>query len=285
MSDKLEEIKPQRLGRVIDLVAEAGVDVSDWANVKGGEKNAASNPKYCYAWSFIQPNKVVVLNLWFESMHEQNGIVFQKLNLREVAHKYERSPKKPAWAKRSRDLDLAIQTAVRQKLAVRVIVCAGKMRDIENNESKASQVMKRFLDPLPWAVTEYNWENGDCIVTRDAIPKRFADQFSIASEPNEQAKKKTITSEKFVRDRKVRETALERANGLCAWCKNPGFTTPEGLIYLETHHIISLADGGLDNTENVIALCPNHHREAHLGANTESMQTRLLELVAQLNSN
>jgi 5-methylcytosine-specific restriction enzyme A len=27
-----------------------------------------------------------------------------------------------------------------------------------------------------------------------------------------------------------------------------------------------LASGGADEIENVIALCPNHHREAHFGA-------------------
>jgi len=45
---KVEDLKPKERLRVMDLVSEAGIDVSDWANFKGGEGKAASNPKYCY---------------------------------------------------------------------------------------------------------------------------------------------------------------------------------------------------------------------------------------------
>lgn len=34
-------------------------------------------------------------------------------------------------------------------------------------------------------------------------------------------------------------------------------------IFLEQHHIIPRAKGGSDGIENVIALCPNCHREVH----------------------
>jgi hypothetical protein len=37
----------------MDLVAAAGIDVSDWANFEGGQQKAASNPKYCYDWAFV----------------------------------------------------------------------------------------------------------------------------------------------------------------------------------------------------------------------------------------
>jgi 5-methylcytosine-specific restriction protein A len=43
----LSEILPTTPRRLIDLVKAAGVDVSDWGNFAGGEKNAARNPKYC----------------------------------------------------------------------------------------------------------------------------------------------------------------------------------------------------------------------------------------------
>jgi len=35
--------------------------------------------------------------------------------------------------------------------------------------------------------------------------------------------------------------------------------------YLEVHHMIQLADGGEDTTENAVALCPNCHRQLHFG--------------------
>jgi hypothetical protein len=44
----LESIRPTTSRRVIDLVQEAGVDVSDWSNFKGGAADAGRNPRYCY---------------------------------------------------------------------------------------------------------------------------------------------------------------------------------------------------------------------------------------------
>jgi hypothetical protein len=84
---KLSDLTPIEPQRIMDLVRAAGVDVSDWANFKAGEKNAASNPKYCYDWSFIEPNRVVVLNLWFRHLKEQNGTIQCDFNMHEAAHK------------------------------------------------------------------------------------------------------------------------------------------------------------------------------------------------------
>lgn len=84
----LSEIVPEGLPRVMDLVRDAGVDIGDWSNFRGGERKAASNPKYCYEWSFIEPGKVVVLNRWRASMREQNGTVVEEFNMREVAHQF-----------------------------------------------------------------------------------------------------------------------------------------------------------------------------------------------------
>ena len=52
----LDEVKPTVKQRVIDLVSAAGIDVSDWGKFAGGEKRAASNPRYCYEWSFLKPD-------------------------------------------------------------------------------------------------------------------------------------------------------------------------------------------------------------------------------------
>ena len=55
-----EELKPTEKQLVMDLVEAAGVEVSDWANSSRGAKGAAANPKYCYEWSFLQPNRIIV---------------------------------------------------------------------------------------------------------------------------------------------------------------------------------------------------------------------------------
>jgi HNH endonuclease len=43
------------------------------------------------------------------------------------------------------------------------------------------------------------------------------------------------------------------------------FIRSDGSPFLEVHHRLPLARGGLDTVENAIALCPNCHRKAHYG--------------------
>ena len=273
----ISELRPTVHHRIMDLVEAAGMDVSDWANFKGGKNKAATNPKYCYEWSYIEPKKLVVLNLWYALMKERDGMILQELNYREMAKKYTAPPKKPAWERRARNTDLVIQTAARDMLPVRVVICDGKMRDVENDNSKPSRVEKRQVDPIPWAVTAYDWATGACIVTRGAISTRFVDQFSVDPQSAVPPERRMVTAKAFVRSTQVRRDALLRANGTCEWCSQRGFDMADGRIYIETHHVIPLAAGGADTEDNVVALCPNHHREAHYGVKAIVMRKQLLE--------
>src|SRR5712691_5849422 len=233
---KLSDITPREPQRIIDLVRAAGVDVSDWANFKGGERNAASNPKYCYEWSFIEPKKVVVLNLWFAQLEERNGTILCSFNMREAARKAGRVPNSAVRQNRSRKMDLAIQAALRENLPVRVVLCEGEMR--RSDDAKASRVSKRLLDKVPWAVTAYDWKSGRCTVTRGAYGDHFVDQFSIEEESPQQVERRTISAQVFQRSPEIRRRALLRANGLCEWCAHPGFKMVDGRVFLETHHVI-----------------------------------------------
>jgi len=69
----------------------------------------------------------------------------------------------------------------------------------------------------------------------------------------------------YPRDTRVRDAVLKRAKGKCEFCGELGFMKPDGTRYLESHHVIDLARDGADRLTNVIALCPNDHREAHFG--------------------
>jgi hypothetical protein len=55
MAENLHSLKRTQHRRVKDLVANAGLDISDSGNFDGGPEKAISNPKYCYQWSFVQP--------------------------------------------------------------------------------------------------------------------------------------------------------------------------------------------------------------------------------------
>ena len=77
----------------------------------------------------------------------------------------------------------------------------------------------------------------------------------------------------------VRAIALKHADGICESCGNPApFRSRNGLPYLEGHHVRFLSQGGLDAPENVTAICPNCHREAHFCKDVVGF-TRRLELV------
>jgi 5-methylcytosine-specific restriction protein A len=167
----LAEVKPISRQRVMDLVQTAGVDVSEWGNFRGGQQKAASNPKYCYEWSFVEAGQLVILNLWYENMHPDKGRIIQKLDLRRRATDLAKTSSASVWKARALKVDQAIQTAYRQQLPIRVIVCDGKMRQAGDPDAKASQVQKRLLDPMPWAVTAYDWATGRCTLVRGAVPR------------------------------------------------------------------------------------------------------------------
>jgi 5-methylcytosine-specific restriction protein A len=271
----LDELKPMVKERVIDLVSAAGIDVSDWGKFAAGEKRAASNPKYCYEWSFLKAGSIVVLNLWYQSLHERNGIVSADRNLRQSVQKYAEAGK-GVWRTRAEKFDLAIQDAAKNLLPVRVIINDGKMRAADDLSADASRVDRRFLDPVPWAIQSYDWKTGKCRLRRGALPGRFVDQFSLQPEVEAEVKRRMISGSAFVRDAGLRDRALGRAKGFCEYCYKPGFATADGCMFLETHHVVPLGEGGADSGENIAALCPNHHREAHYGARRDEIRGTLL---------
>lgn len=88
-------------------------------------------------------------------------------------------------------------------------------------------------------------------------------------------------SSDFRRDRAVRDYVLRAANGVCEYCGAIGFLMANGERYLEAHHIIALANDGADTVDNVIALCPGHHREAHYGEAGERLEHELQEIIGR----
>jgi hypothetical protein len=86
------------------------------------------------------------------------------------------------------------------------------------------------------------------------------------------------------RDNKVRAYVARRAKGKCEYCGYEGFPLPSGQKYVEAHHIIALANSGSDTLNNVIALCANHHREAHYGIDAEGLEAKLVQRLSEINN-
>jgi predicted HNH restriction endonuclease len=68
---------------------------------------------------------------------------------------------------------------------------------------------------------------------------------------------------------------LQRANGKCELCGSgaPLSKASDGTPYLEVHPWINLSEGGEDAIENAGALCPNCHKQAHLGQHRDYIKS------------
>ena len=93
--------------------------------------------------------------------------------------------------------------------------------------------------------------------------------FDLLKERAEQAPLKTrevvVQSVLRIRSSDVSAFAKKRANGICDLCRKPApFNNPSGEPFLESHHIDWLSNDGKDGIDNVVALCPNCHRQMHI---------------------
>ncbi len=264
MSVSLEQLKPLKRTNLIDLIKQVGHDVSDWSNTKG---HAASNPKYCYEWCFYDPAAGYIFNIWHEYVEENNFEIFHAGNMREMINNakcpdLDSKSRRAASSrvKRAKLFDQFLQEINNLGHSFRVIVQSGNVQAIDTYESAKAET--RLLDNQSWHLKSYDVVTGAFVIARGTKPQ-FLDQFSAPNNLGSENPDKTkVTTSAYQRDPKVREFVLNRANGICENCGKPGFRTSTG-IYLETHHIIPLSEGGADTVENVIALCPNDHKMAH----------------------
>ncbi len=274
-------VRPTARHHVFDLVEQAGFDVTDWIASSNDQRGYKANPKYCYEWSFVQPGKLIILNLWYSAMREEDGRIIQRNNFRADALHHRKVTRKSTWAKRAQGLDDALQTALRDNLPVRVIINDGRQRNRHDPELRPSQVTARELDPEPWTITDYDWSTGEHELTRGVFVHRCLDQFDLNLAGKAEPKRAEVTSNPFVRDPAVRRRALNRSQGKCELCGRPGFLMANGAIYLETHHVVPLASGGLDHDTNVVALCADDHRRAHLAKDRSEIAEELKAILGQ----
>lgn len=274
----LSDIRPRTKQLVFDLAETAGLDMADWRNSSNDTRGAKANPKYCYEWSYIEPGKCVILNLWHPNMLEEDGQIVHRGNFRIDGVFYKTVSRKTEWARRAQRLDEAIQTALSSNLAVRVILLDGIMRKRE--DLSPSRVSYRELDPEAWTITEYSLDSGAFELTRGTLTARYVDQFDIDQALKSSPERRHYNGSAFIRDPAVRRRVLRHAIGRCELCGQTGFRMESGSLYLETHHIVSLAEGGIDSDYNVVALCAQNHRRAHYADDRLSIKDRLLKIRA-----
>jgi len=278
----LIKIKPLKHTRIIDIVQEAGIDVSDWSNFKGGVNKASTNPKYCFEWGFIETGRVALLNLWYTAMKETNGVIYQDLNLRKDSEGYKKD-KRGRWRSRALSLDKVIQQAWLNNLPILVNICDENIVK-DKPKSRVARADRRMLDKELWKIVRYDEKTGDCRVERGEARSKYVDQHSESLDKDISPNRREVIGKVFDRDPIVRQAVLERAKGHCEYCSKEGFRKSGGKIYLETHHIIHLSKYGPDKIDNVIALCPNDHKEVHHGERAEKMTNEMIEIVRRIQS-
>jgi 5-methylcytosine-specific restriction protein A len=74
--DVLEQLRPTQKLLVMNLLRDAGFDVSDWADYKG--RYATSNPK-SYNWSFEQSGEKIALCLWHSNFKKDGNAISRSL--------------------------------------------------------------------------------------------------------------------------------------------------------------------------------------------------------------
>lgn len=297
----LANLMPTERLAVMDLLEQAGIDVSGWLVTAAGKpvKTPRANPHYCYNWAFGSETKGFLVCVWHASLNVIElpigpAIAYQE-NIRDLALSLDRiaiDRTQPAadrnrardQAKRARAFDQALQLSFRTGAAVKMIVNEGDQRTNDELGARASTVKLRHLDSENWFVHHYDNDTGDTTLVRGVplavvmapatVPPSFVDQFS---EPTAAALRETSV---WVRDRSaaVREAVLRRAQGVCELCGEPGFVTTSGSVYLETHHVVALAADGPDHPSNVVAVCPQDHRRAHFSAERDEITVRLKEI-------
>lgn len=86
----------------------------------------------------------------------------------------------------------------------------------------------------------------------------------------------------YERNNLIKKYVLERAKGFCECCGKPApFLKKDGSPYLEPHHIRKLSDKGLDHPRMVAAITPNCHREIHHGKGGNSIDEKLIDIIAR----
>lgn len=136
----LSSLKPSGRRTVLSILERLGFDTSRWYDTRG---YPASNPAYCYRWSFL--NEVtgdVVFCLWFDCLELENDTVFCiKDHSESVAHLRGYAP---AVIKRMEDFYDHLSMVSHSGIKCRVIICS--------RVGMSFRVSSRQLDSNFWIV-------------------------------------------------------------------------------------------------------------------------------------
>ena len=257
----LSDLEPKEHHRVIDLLAAARYDVNSWSG--------PADPR-CMEWSFLEAGQFVVLNIEWrpgDTVRAVGDQITYRNNMLGIA----KDDSKWQRRKKATRFDEHVREAWEYQLPIHVVFFKNRG---ETATSDRQEIGERSLDQTAWVVRSYA-ENGEFTLLRGGafeLPGRYVDQFTAPD-------RYQTTGLAFKRSAIVRSTVLSLANGTCERCGELGFAMAKNKVYLETHHVKSLANEGTDAVANVVAICPNCHRMAHFSLDRDQIYVELLSVI------
>lgn len=165
--------------------------------------------------------------------------------------------------------------AKRLELSVEAVVLTGPWKDCFPPE--VLEKARKTLKDLEHEYVEYS-SQGD-VQASTSTPEDVTDMPPGEAQPAEREGSQST----YQRDTDVTEWLLTNAGGVCECCDNQGpFKNKSGKPYLEIHHVRPLSDGGGDQIENAVAVCPNCHRSFHHALDSDTRTERLYDKVSRL---
>lgn len=150
----------------------------------------------------------------------------------------------------------------------------GKERvDLQPDANGMPRKVFRFeFKPSNHKAAEYSLNDEDnmqyLLARQRIILKRPDEELfkAIVIKEKSKSKKRNYTFRKtkfYKRDPDLAAAVKRIAKGNCMLCKDKAPFVHLGKPFLESHHIRPLSEGGNDNINNLVAVCPNCHRKVH----------------------
>lgn len=159
-----------------------------------------------------------------------------------------------------------------------------KSWDFEQQKSgkrKGDNLIKFILEPISEIILKYatHPELVESLVKEPIEILELRKKLVTSNKKSAEPKKSGLVEYNY-RSSQIKRYALLRAKGKCEYCEEDApFKTAKNIPFLEVHHIYSLEDDGPDHPENVAAICPNCHRQAHYGENMNQIKKELGEAI------
>jgi len=212
------------------------------------------------------------------------------------------------WSEQARAVNSLLIDCFGRRTDIRVAIV-----DREDGGATSSDTPKaRELDLEPWHLRSFDLITFDFLLVRGsgavvegqakvgvesstgsaqqiseyiALPALTAESYGIGIDDQfVEAGQERLTKQVnyFARDPENRRQVLIRSRGHCEYCGEAGFLKANGKRYLETHHIIPLSEGGLDDPASMIALCAGDHRRAHYSSDALRLRVEFQRIVSGL---